>query len=102
MAQNEAAPEPSIAEAADELAQALDGEAADPVATEPIAAVPERIGGNTRSGGSQARQKRVRDGGLEKFVEEQVAREALSGPAAAVHSIDRTAAGAKYRATRAG
>lgn len=92
MAQEQATSEPSIADAADSLAQALDAEAADPVATEPIAAVPERIGATPDPAEARPGQKRVRDGGLEKFVEEQVAREALSGLGAPIR-LNRTAAG---------
>ena len=82
--------EPSIADAANNLAQALDAEAADPAQTE--AAAPERIGATPDPAEVRPGQKRVRDGGLEKFVEEQVAREALSGLGAPIR-LDRTAAG---------
>lgn len=91
MAQEQATSEPSIADAADSLAQALDAEAADPVATEPIAAAPERIGATLAPAEVRPGQKRVRDGGLEKFVEDQVAREALSGLGAPIR-LDRTTA----------
>ncbi len=88
--QEQATSEPSIADAADNLAQALDAEAADPAQTE--AAAPERIGATPDPAEVRPGQKRVRDGGLEKFVEEQVAREALSGLGAPIR-LDRTAAG---------
>ncbi|MFZ5929853.1 MAG: tetratricopeptide repeat protein [Pseudomonadota bacterium] len=88
--QEQATSEPSIADAADNLAQALDEEAADPAQTE--AAAPERIGATPDPAEVRPGQKRVRDGGLEKFVEEQVAREALSGLGAPIR-LDRTAAG---------
>jgi len=77
--QEQAASEPSIADAANNPAQ-----------TE--AAAPERIGATPDPAEVRPGQKRVRDGGLEKFVEEQVAREALSGLGAPIR-IDRTAAG---------
>lgn len=79
-----------IADAADNLAQALDAEAADPAHTE--AAAPERIGATPDPAEVRPGQKRVRDGGLEKFVEEQVAREALSGLGVPIR-LNRTAAG---------
>lgn len=88
--QEQATSEPSIADAADNLAQALDAEATDPAQTE--AATPERIGATPDPAEVRPGQKRVRDGGLEKFVEEQVAREALSGLGAPIR-LDRTAAG---------
>lgn len=95
--QEQATSEPSIADAADDLAQALDAETADPVQTEAaeperIDAEPERIGATPDRAEVRPGQKRMRDGGLEKFVEEQVAREALSGLGAPIR-LDRTAAG---------
>lgn len=91
-AASEPAPEPSIAEAADSLAQELDGEFAGHAAPAPAVtpAASERIGATPGPAEFSPRQKRVQDGGLEKFVEEQVAREALSGLAPPVN-IDRTA-----------
>ncbi len=68
--------EPSIADTADSLAQALDAEATDQPVSE---TAPERIGATPAPAEVMPDQKRVRDGGLEKFVEDQVAREALSG-----------------------
>lgn len=89
-------PDPSIAEAADSLAQEIDGEFTDLAAPPPAATVlaperaaPERIGAPSGPAQSRPGQMRVQDGGLEKFVEEQMKREALSGLGAPI-TIDRT------------
>ncbi|MFZ5833901.1 MAG: tetratricopeptide repeat protein [Pseudomonadota bacterium] len=90
----------SIAEVAESLAETLDAETAEmaaaptPLTPPPAAAAtPERIGASPDPAETQPRQKRVRDGGLENFVEEQVAREAASGLGPPI-TMDRTGAGA--------
>lgn len=95
-----AAPEPSIAEAADSLAEALDAETPEPGTAPPAMAPPAaltpateagpaRIGATPEPAESKPGQKRIRDGGLENFVAEQVARESLSGLRPPIN-IDRT------------
>ncbi len=89
-AATEPAPEPTIAEAADSLAEALDAESTGQAATAVAAAAQERIGATPGPAKIRPAQKRVQDGGLEKFVEDQMAREALSGLGPPVN-LDRTA-----------
>ena len=91
-------PEPSISDVADGLAEALDAESAGLATAPPPAATtpapispPARIGGAPDPAEARPQQKRVRDGGLENFVEEQVAREAMSGLGPPI-SLDRTGA----------
>lgn len=94
LAQNEAAPEPEASAAADELAMPIDGEAAiDAPPPDAPSAPPERIGGS-EAGPAEVmpQQQRIRQGGLERFVEEQVAREALAGLRPPV-DIDRSSMG---------
>jgi tetratricopeptide (TPR) repeat protein len=95
-----AAAEPSISEIADSLAETLDAEATDLAASPPTmaaptqlspesAAKPARIGAGAVPTETSPQQKRVRDGGLENFVEEQIAREAMSGLGPPI-TMDRT------------
>lgn len=98
------AADPSISEVAESLAETLDAEAADLAALPAAPAVPAaaptplspgstarpaRIGAGPVVAETSPQQKRVRDGGLENFVEEQVAREAMSGLGPPIN-MDRT------------
>ena len=80
-------------QAPDDLTEALETESAefsaDPAANAEPDATPARIGGTPPPRETAPQQKRVREGGLENYIDEQLKRETLAGLQPPVH-LDKT------------